>query len=185
MINIIYLSNLQCLFILHIFFWYLKSCRQSLALGREVSHLALIGAPFWFGLSDEAIVLRWNWSQIWVVDTTTMWRGRTSRVVIRMASFNVTRISWKSLGAQEKVCFPNFYTLRPVKNRNRNLDNSQQVLVHQRLSCKWTQAVRLFPSNCFFAKEKIAKWRLAEAASREEDYWWKPGDWNSCSYLSQ
>ena len=78
-----------------------------------------------------------------------------------------------------------FYTLRLVKNRNRNLDNSQQVLVHQRLSCRWTQAVRLFPSIFFFAKEKIAKWRLAEAASREEDYWWKPGDWNSCSYLSQ
>ena len=43
---------------------------------------------------------------------------------------------------------PYFYTLRLVKNPNRNLDNSQQVLVHQRLSWRCTQAVRFFSSGC-------------------------------------
>ena len=66
-------------------------------------HFHLI--PFWMKLF-EARVVRWSSSQMWVVDTKTMWRGCTSCVVILLASFNVTRTSWKSLGAQGKVCVP-------------------------------------------------------------------------------
>ena len=54
----------------------------------------------------------------------------------------------KKPGRPEESLLPYFYTLRLVKNPNWNLDNSQQVLVHQRLSWRCTQAVRFFSSGC-------------------------------------
>ena len=55
----------------------------------------------------------------------------------------------KKCGCPGESLLPYFYTLWLVKNPNWNLDNSQEVLVHQSLV-----AVRLFPLNCFFCQGK-------------------------------